>query len=321
MRSAGFSLIELTIGIALTLAVAAAVFSLTDASRRVAAVQAEAADVQQRARVAAEALTHDLMAAGAGSYLPAYAGPLNAFIPSVMPFRRGMTSADPPGTFRSDVITLLHVPATAAQTTLSGNIGVGSITLPVARLPGCAAGVNLCSFAPGMTLLLFDASGAFQVATVAAVLDAALQLTTTVPAAFVFAAGAAVVEVEPRTYFLKPDPSTGSTQLMRDDGATNGDVPVLDHITALSFEYGLNPAELVDGPWRPNATSADRWDVDLLRIRGVDITVRIEAALAAMRGPAGLLFTNGGTATSARSWVPDQEVRFHVSPPNLGLRR
>ena len=63
-----------------------------------------------------------------------------------------------------------------------------------------------------------------------------------------------------------------------------------------------------------------RWDVDLLRIRTVVVTVRIEAALAALRGPAGVLFANAGTATDPRAWVPDQTLRFQVSPRNLNVR-
>jgi hypothetical protein len=118
--------------------------------------------------------------------------------------------------------------------------------------------------------------------------------------------------------------------LIQYDGTENADVPVLDHVVGLTFEYygdpmlpGLTPvtaAELTDGPWRPDGASPDRWDADLLRIRSVGVTVRVEAALAALRGPAGLLFTNGGTAREASRWIPDQEIRFRVSPRNLNLR-
>ena len=105
------------------------------------------------------------------------------------------------------------------------------------------------------------------------------------------------------------------------DGTGNVDVPVLDHVVGLAFDYGIAPAELTDGPWRPDAISADRWDVDLLRIRTIGVTIRLEAALAALRGPAGVLFANSGTATDPHAWLPDQEIRFHVSPRNLSLRR
>jgi hypothetical protein len=79
----------------------------------------------------------------------------------------------------------------------------------------------------------------------------------------------------------------------------------------------LTAAELTDGPWCPDEASADRWDADLLRIRKVRVNLRVEAALATLRGPAGILFTHGGTSRSGRRWLPDQEVVFEVSPRNL----
>ena len=68
----------------------------------------------------------------------------------------------------------------------------------------------------------------------------------------------------------------------------------------------LRPAQMIDGPWCPDETSANRWDADLLRIRRVRVTVRVEAALASLRGPAGVLFANGGSAAPSVRWAPDQ---------------
>ena len=83
----------------------------------------------------------------------------------------------------------------------------------------------------------------------------------------------------------------------------------------------LTPALLTDGPWCPDADHPNRWDADLLRVRRVDVTLRVEAAVDALRGPASVLFSRGGTANGGSSWVPDQEVRFQVSPRNLNLGR
>ena len=95
-------------------------------------------------------------------------------------------------------------------------------------------------------------------------------------------------------------------------------LPALGDGTTLT---ALSAAQLRDGPWCPDAWSANRWDADLLRIRTVVATVRVQAAVAALRGPAGALFTNGGTAADARRWVPDREITFRISPPNLNLGR
>jgi prepilin-type N-terminal cleavage/methylation domain-containing protein len=72
-----------------------------------------------------------------------------------------------------------------------------------------------------------------------------------------------------------------------------------------------------DGPWCPDAASANRYDADLLRVRSVVITIRVEAAIAALRGPAGPLFTRAGTARGSR-FVPDTETRLQVSPRGTG---
>ena len=83
----------------------------------------------------------------------------------------------------------------------------------------------------------------------------------------------------------------------------------------------LTAAELTDGPFCPDNTSGNRWDADLLRIRRIGVTLRVQAAVAALRGPAGPLFTRGGTSKGGFKWVPDQEIRFDISPRNLNLGR
>jgi hypothetical protein len=82
----------------------------------------------------------------------------------------------------------------------------------------------------------------------------------------------------------------------------------------------LSPGQLTDGPWCPGGWSAARWDADLLRIRRIRITVRLEAASSRFRGPVGPLFVNGGTALSAKQWLPDRQVTFDVTPRNLTAR-
>lgn len=311
---------ELTIAMALTLALVASLLELTQSSRASSATQLESADLRQRVRVGVDTLTHDIMAAGAGSYIGEHPGPLSASVPAVLPYRYVVPGSDPPGTFRSDAITLISVPATAAQTTLTADMAPGSVTMQVERVPMCPPGVNLCSFAEGTAVLAFDESGASQIFTVGAVLDGPSQLQTTA-AATLFKAGTPVVAVEVHVFSLKTDPATHAAQLVHCTPTARGDMPVLDHVAALIFDYGVAAAELADGPWRPDSASLERWDVDLLRIRTVAVTIRLESALAALRGPAGALFANGGTATNPRVWVPDQEVRFAVSPRNLSLRR
>jgi type II secretory pathway pseudopilin PulG len=83
----------------------------------------------------------------------------------------------------------------------------------------------------------------------------------------------------------------------------------------------LTAPMLTDGPWCPDPTFPTRFDADLLRIRKIAVRVRVQVASADLRGPAGLLFTRGGTSSNARLLVPDQEIRFQVTPRNFNLGR
>lgn len=79
----------------------------------------------------------------------------------------------------------------------------------------------------------------------------------------------------------------------------------------------LPPAALADGPWCPDAATPARYDADLLRVRSIGVTLRVESALAALRGPAGVLFARGGTARAADLYAPDIELKARITPANL----
>jgi len=80
----------------------------------------------------------------------------------------------------------------------------------------------------------------------------------------------------------------------------------------------LDAARLRDGPWCPDGTHRARFDADLFRIRRVQLRLRVQVAVAAMRGPAGRLFVKGGSSTSAEFFAPDQQIVLDVTPRNLG---
>ena len=95
-------------------------------------------------------------------------------------------------------------------------------------------------------------------------------------------------------------------------------LPVLDAGGGVTALVKLTSAQLTDGPWCPDPTNANRWDADLLRIRRIGVTLRVQSANAALRGPAGVLFTHGGTSRNGNRWLPDQQITFQVTPRNLG---
>jgi Tfp pilus assembly protein PilW len=387
----GFSLIESIVAMGITLTITAGIFGMVHPARRSTAAELEVADLQQRLRVAADVLSRDLLLAGAGSYRGPHAGALGRYLPPVIPSRQGSIGDDPPGAFTNDRITLLYVPATAAETVLAADLTPGTLTMQLSPETGCAGGANLCGFARNLSVLVYDDHGNYDLFTVVSVDDGLSQILVSKPPdalSTAYAAGAKVVEVVSRTYALKTDPSTGALQLTSYDGTFNAEVPAVDHVVRLSFDYfgeprppemarplsdesgpwttygpkppdstiqpttypagencafardedgepvprlatlgsgtglvRLTAAQLTDGPWCPDAANANRWDADLLRIRRVAVTLRVEAASAMLRGPAGPLFVNGGTARGGLAWVPDQEVRFEIAPRNVNMGR
>ena len=76
-------------------------------------------------------------------------------------------------------------------------------------------------------------------------------------------------------------------------------------------------ALFTDGPWCPDALAPNRFDADLLRVRRIDVLLRVQAALPQFRGRDLLRFRNPGVATAPAQAVPDQDIRFSVSPHSL----
>ena len=382
----GFSLIEALIATALMLAVTSAAFTMMHPAYGAFAVEPESADMQQRLRVAADVLSKDLAMAGAGAYSGPHAGSLVYSFPAVLPFRQGTLRDDPPGVFATDRITLIFVPSTPAQSTLTEPLTGATATFATGAETGCpfdpgsSTEATRCGFSREQTVLVYDAAGGYGLFTVAAVADGVATLASKKPggAGSTFAAGSHIVEVENHTYSLKSDDSAGTYQLMHGDGS-GADTPVVDHVVALRFDYygegqppvllhpigdtaepattygpkpvaagvasclfsaaappapmlpalgdgsqrlvNLTAADLTDGPFCPDDGHPNRWDADLLRIRRIGVTLRVQSAAAALRGPASALFAHAGTAQSSAKWLPDLEIHFDVSPRNLNLGR
>jgi hypothetical protein len=87
----------------------------------------------------------------------------------------------------------------------------------------------------------------------------------------------------------------------------------------------MTAGDLTDGPWCPTADSASRFDADLFRVRKVRVSLRVQAGSPDFRGSIGTggdaLFLKPGTSQGGYKLVPDQAIRFDVSPRNLNLGR
>jgi hypothetical protein len=170
-----------------------------------------------------------------------------------------------------------------------------------------------------------------------------------------FAAGAFASQVELHTYYF----DSAMHQLRHYDGAQT-DVPVVDNVVAAGFEYFGDPlppaaprppaglanclydaagnsvsslpvlaiddgslarlplGALTDGPWCGEGGTV--FDADLLRVRRVRVTLRLQAAPAGLRG-SGADYAVSGISRRALASLPDYSIVFDVSPRNVNLGR
>jgi Tfp pilus assembly protein PilW len=392
-REDGFSLVELLLASLITVIVVAGAFELAAPAQRMFQAQPEAADMQQRMRVAVDALRRDLVMAGAGTYAGPALGPLNDVVAPVMPLRAfGDTPDQAQNTFfRADAISFLYVPSTPSQTRLSAPLASGALDPLIDTPQNCplTASQQVCGFAGGDRVLLTNTSGDWDVYSVDQVVSGAMTLLHRgQPSSASYPVGSALSVIRAGSYFLKSDVAAGTYQLMRHDGWAT-ELPVVDEVVALEFRYfgaalppqltgapldvtpgpwttygpppppiaitrgswpagencifavvdgahvprlttiapgsptlvELTSAILTDGPWCPDSISRNRFDADLLRVRRIHVSLRVQSALVFLRGPAGALFAHGGTARAGDRYVPDLVTQFDITPRNLNLAR
>jgi hypothetical protein len=207
-----------------------------------------------------------------------------------------------------------------------------------------------------MDVIIFDTSGNFDMFTITNVQDSAAHLQHRgQDLSKAYDVGASVTQIVSNTYYLNRQ----TNQLMRYNGNDN-DVPLVDNVVDLKFEYFGDPnppvapkppageanclydaagnlnglatltpddgslaplpaAILTDGPMCGGGTN--QFDADLLRVRKVRVTMRVQVANPALRGLDTALFKNPGTSRGGERYVPDYNISFEVSPRNLNLVR
>lgn len=356
---AGYSLIELLVSMAIMTVVTGAIFALVDPSQSTSQTQPEVQDMQQRMRVATDSIYKDLVMAGAGPYQGAITGSLTNYFAPILPRRTGLTSADAFDVALADRITLVYIPNTYSQTTISNSMPPNSAEIKVNDQANCPADAdNLCGFEIGDAVLIFDDQGHFDTFTITNVQDSAGHLQHRgQPLSYGYDSGASVMIAQMHTYYL----DTATNQLRHYDGG-NEDVPVADNVVGLQFEYfgdpnpptvpkpnlgnanclydssgtylggsmatlttggaSLAPLPLsmfTDGPFCGGGTN--EFDADLLRVRKIRVTLRVQTATAAFRGTDPLLFANPGTSVGGHKFVPDMVTTFEVTPRNMNLTR
>jgi len=196
-----------------------AVMSLIIAGQSMARMQPEAADVQQRARIAVQVLGSELASAGAGLDRGPLAGALAAFFAPVAPSPEGG-------------ITIWYVSGRTAQARLAVPLAPGETDAYIQPAPECPSADPACTFENASTALVFDEHGCHDVVRVDRVTASALQIRAGARGC-TYAAGAAIAQGEVRTYRVDPV----ARQLLRRDEATGLSVPLLDNVMAMTIEY------------------------------------------------------------------------------------
>jgi len=349
---AGFSLVEALVAAALGLVVVAAAFAVVSPAVRTAQAQPAMADMQQRARVALDAVALDLRAAGSGLVSSdAFGGALGRFFAPVLPRRLGLRQAHPFDVARDDVLTVYSVGDGLRQARLAEPLWADG-RLVTSPSPGCPPVEVVCGFRPGTTLIVFDQTGRFGLFLLASVDALAGQVKPLgVSALEPYPSGSAVAEVTARTYYF----DDAARQLRRYDGQVT-DVPVVDDVVDVTFRLAgdaeppirpkppdgtanclydagggpvgglqvlspLPPAlvalplsMLADGPW---CGSGDyRYDADLLRVRQVRIRITLQATsdFLRARGPG---YRHAGSGHDALRLLPDLSLSVAVAPRPL----
>jgi prepilin-type N-terminal cleavage/methylation domain-containing protein len=319
---AGFTLLELLLAAAVMLVLVAVALELLRAGEVTFVTEPEAIDLQQRVRVVADTLTRDLMMAGAGLSRGNVQGSLATLVAPIIPYRTGLRSADPPGSFFSDRLTLLYVSCAAVR---------------VVPGPGCALVNQVCGFQAGMAVLVVDEGGRSNLFTVDTVAGDVVGLQLRDPAlAAMFQAGAHVAAAAVESYSLKIDAAARIFQLIEYDGYRS-EQPVSDDVVGLQVEYFGDPAPPViirpltdpDGPWTTYGPKPPPIGVDDPQDSwppGENCTFSVQNGahlprLAAFGRPEDALVPLGAAILTDGPWCPDGLAPNRFDADLLRIRR
>jgi prepilin-type N-terminal cleavage/methylation domain-containing protein len=349
--NSGFSLVEVLVSVAISLTVTVVATRLAAGAQAAWRVASARVDLQQRARVAADVLSHSLLAAGGGPHTGVARGRLLRHMPPVLPRRIGRRGAHGSTEFRRDAFTVVHTSADATHATLLRPADPGATTLELAPVPGCA--VPTCGVSEGATILLLTTSGVYELFTITAIDDASLSVRRQgAGSGWTFAAGTPVLAVDSSSFSI----DAAASVLRKYDGDAS-DVPLVDDVVGMDVRYygdvraplwprppageanclyaadgtynaalmpalagagglaELTAATLTDGPWC--GAGETQFDADLLRIRRIRVSLRLQAADPVVRGR-DPRFRVPGRARSESSMVADLTVTIDTSPRNLG---
>jgi type II secretory pathway pseudopilin PulG len=262
-HGAGFTMIELVIAMAITLAIGGAIAALAPPARMAFERVPAELEVQQRGRVAIEMLTQAVRAAGQDVAAANALGPMADLFPAI-------TLADPDesGELFGSLRAIVPV-ANAAQGVLGADQTSAGAPITLATSP-CPNMKDVCGFKPAAAAVIVDATGHFDVFIVSTTNAGARRLTADRALSRAYAAGSVVVEIDESTFRLD-EQTDGSFSLIRETAA--GAVqPVVDFLSSLSFAFAdqqLDIALTVEPPAALQEAVAARQFRTSVRLRNV----------------------------------------------------
>lgn len=268
---------EALVAMTLMLLVLGAVAALLLQTSRLSRTHPERLELHQRARVALDLIARDVRSAGAGVDLGPATGPLSATVTPIWPRRLGR-GGDDPFLARHTAVTLIAVPDTLAQTTTGAVVSAAPAFVQVEHAAHCAPARPACGFAVGTTFGVFDHTGLLSLFTTERATGGTLAVRTLAAAAEPIAAGATAAELVVRGYEF--DATAGLLRYFDGDATSQ---PVIDGVSAFIVRYFDGVSEIpvtafADGPWRGSGDTV--FDVDLLRVRRLQIEVRLAGVTA-----------------------------------------
>jgi Tfp pilus assembly protein PilW len=254
---AGFTVAELLVAMTITLIIAGAIANIALPARAAFDRVPAELEMQQRGRTALDVVAQSIRSAGRDVAAAASLGPLGDLLPAV-------SVADPNDDASAYASISAIVPVVdGAQGVLEAAqpAPAGSITLAVAPCPNVK---DVCGFQPGMTAVIADGTGHFDVFEVASTNVGARRLTPGTALSRAYSAGAVVAEVDHHTFSLV-EQADHSYSLIRETAA--GAVqPVVDFVSDLAFTIVGR-----DAP------------AGFLQATQVDVSLRIQAPTEALR--------------------------------------
>lgn len=248
MNVRGFTVVEMLLALGLTLVIAGALAHMVQPARAVFDRVPAELDIHQRGRTAIDILSRALRASGQNVAATAGLGALPDLLPAV-------TVADPDDSGAFTTLTVIAPVVDAAQGVLATDQSgaAAPITLATATCPNVK---DVCGFVPGMTAVIADGSGVYDVFVVDTTAPGTRVLSPDRGLSKAYPAGAVIVQVDADAFSLAQQVD-GSFSLVRTTGA--GAVqPIVDFVEDLSFVAAGDPAP-----------------AGFLRLRQVDVSLRV----------------------------------------------